>query len=70
MLDNSEAWQVNIEDTYKLQQREMQMVRWMCSISLSERRPSEEMRGRLRIYFCGHAAYASQMVWPHRKDGK
>ena len=49
MLDNSEAWQVNIEDTYQLQQREMQMVRWMCSISLSERRPSEEMRGRLRI---------------------
>ena len=50
MLYDSEAWTVNVEGTCKLQQTEMQMVRWMCSISLSEKRPSEEMRDRLKIH--------------------
>ena len=49
MLYDSEAWLVNIEDTCKLQQTEMQMVRWMCSINLSGQRPSEEIRDRLGI---------------------
>ena len=51
---------------------EMQMVRWTCSISLSEQWPSEEMRVRLQIqgYFNGHPANASQVVWPHRKNKK
>ena len=50
MLYDSEAWPVNIEDACKLQRTEMQMVRWMCSINLSEQRPSEEMRDRLGIH--------------------
>ena len=49
MLYDSETWLVNLEDTYRLQRTEMQMARWMCSISLSEQRPSKEKLDRLGI---------------------
>ena len=45
MLYGDETWPVKIEDTCRLQRTD----RWMCSISLSERRPSEEIRERLGI---------------------
>ena len=49
MLYGSETWPVKIEDTCRLQWTDMQMARWLCSISLSEQRPSEEIRDRLGI---------------------
>ena len=49
MLCGSEIWLVKIEDTWRPQQTEMQMARWMCGIIVSEQRPSDEMRDRLGI---------------------
>ena len=47
MLYGSETWLVKIEDNRRLPERtEMQMARWVCSIILSEGRPSEEIRDR------------------------
>ena len=49
MLYGSETWPVKEEDVCRLERTEMQMVRWMCNVSLSDRRPSEELRNRLGI---------------------
>ena len=49
MSYSNETWLVKIEDTCRLQLRELQMARGMCSMSLSEQRPSEEIKDRLRI---------------------
>ena len=44
-----ETWLVKLEDKCRLQRTEMQMPRWMCSISLSEQRLSEEIQDRLGL---------------------
>ena len=41
--------QINIEDIWRFQRTEIQMVRWMYSTSLPGRRPSEEIQDRLGI---------------------
>ena len=48
MLYGSETWPVKRGDTCRLERTEMQMTRWMCN-SLSEQRPSAEIRNRLGI---------------------
>ena len=68
MLYGIETCLVKIEDTCRLQWTKMQMARWMCSISLFEQRPSEQIRPGIQN-FCGHVANATQVVWPHRKNG-
>ena len=49
MLYGNETWPVKRKDTCRLQRTEMQMARLMYNISLSERRPSAEIRDRLGI---------------------
>ena len=63
MLYDSEARPVNTEDTCKLQRTEMQMVRWMCSINLSEQRPSEEIRDRLGIHYISVVTQQMHLRW-------
>jgi len=46
MLHGSETWKENV---VTLQQAEMRMVRWMCSIKLKDRFPSKELRDRVGI---------------------
>jgi len=40
---------VRKENEVALQQAEMRMVRWMCSVKVKDRVPSKELRERLRI---------------------
>ena len=49
MLYGSETWPAKREGTCRLQQTEMQIARWMCHISLSERRPYAYIGDRLVI---------------------
>ena len=49
MLYGSETWPVKEEDVCRIERTEMQMVRWMCNESLSNRRTSEELRNRLGV---------------------
>ena len=49
MIYGSETWPLKEEDSSRLQRTDMQMVRWMCRVSLRERKSSEELRGRLGI---------------------
>ena len=49
MLYGSETWPAKREGTCRLKRTEMQIARWMCNISLSERRPYADIRDRLGI---------------------
>ena len=50
----------------------MQMARWICSISLSEERPSEKIGdknlARNLGHYCGHGTNVTLVVWTLRKD--
>ena len=63
MLYDSEAWPVNIKGTCKLQRTEMEMVRWMCSINLSEQRSSEKIRDRLGIHDISVVTQQMHLRW-------
>jgi len=49
MLHGSETWPIRKENEVALQWAEIIMVRWMCSIKLQDRVPSEGLRGRLGL---------------------
>jgi len=49
MLHGSETWPVRKENEVALQQAEMRMVRWMCTVKVKDRVPSKELRERLGI---------------------
>lgn len=66
---------MKVEHEKKLNRAEMRMIRWMCSVSLRERKKSAELRqrmavepildggrrGRLRWY--GHAVWKNENSW-------
>ena len=47
MLHGSETWPVRKENVVALQQAEMRMVRWMRSVQVKDRFPSNQLRKRL-----------------------
>ena len=49
MLYGSETWPIKEEHLPRLARADMQMVRWMCNVSLRDRKSSEELRQRLHI---------------------
>ena len=49
LLYASETWALKIEDLHRLERNENSMIRWICSVKLSERRPTKELRNMLGI---------------------
>ena len=49
MLYGSETWPLKEDDINRIARTEKSMIRWMCSVSLRDRVPSEELRARLGI---------------------
>ena len=49
MLHGSETWSVGKENEVALQQAEMRMVRWMCSVKVKDKDQCKELRERLGI---------------------
>ena len=49
LLYASETWAVKKEHESKLERTKMQMVMWMCGVSLKDGRSNEELRRRLGI---------------------
>ena len=47
MIYGSETWPMKVEDMNRLERTERMMMRWMCSVSLKDRLPIEELRRRL-----------------------
>ena len=58
------SWPVRKENGVALQQAEMRMVRWMCTVKVKDRVPSKEFKERLGIgdYNLGTTAKQAAMV--------
>ena len=54
---------VKVEDVGQLKQTEMQMVRWMCGASLSDRKPSDELKDRLGIESITDVMHQMHLRW-------
>ena len=75
MTYGSETWALRVEHEEKLNRAEMRMIRWMCGVSLRERKTSAELRhkmgghsgcgeerkGKLRWY--GHVVRKEENDW-------
>ena len=75
MTYGSETWALKVEHEEKLNRAEMRMIRWMCGVSLREKKTSAELRqkmgveaivdvvrrGRLRWY--GHVVRKKENDW-------
>ena len=49
MLYGSETWPLKEEDIARIARTDMQMIRWMCRVSLLDRKSSEELKNRLGV---------------------
>ena len=49
LVYGSETWPLKAEDLERLARTERSMVRWMCGVSLRDRRKSEELQQQLGI---------------------
>ena len=50
MLYGSETWVIKKEDERMCELNEMRMVRWMCDVTLKDRKSNVELRDRLYSY--------------------
>jgi len=48
-MHGSETWPMKVEQELKMNGTEMSMIRWMCGVTLNERKKSEELERTLRI---------------------
>ena len=68
MTYGSETRPLLVDVGLKFERAEMQMIRWMCGISLKDRRTNEELRGgRLRWY--GHVIRKGDEGWVTKMYG-
>ena len=49
MVYGSDTWSMKVEDKQRLERAERMMVRYMCGVTLKDRKSCEELRQRLRI---------------------
>ena len=65
MAYGSETWAVKLEDTHRLERNEMMMVRWMCGVTLKDRRSNLKLFQRLGIYGIAEVVRRGrrEMVW-------
>ena len=63
MIYGSEIWAVDTEQELRLERAEMKMVRWMCGVSLRERKTNVELRERLGIEKIGNVMKRSRLRW-------
>ena len=78
MLYASETWPVTRDDITRLERNDMMMIRWICSAKLTDRIPSNELRGRLhlsgvedmlrwgRLRWFGHLQRMDDETWPKK----
>jgi len=63
MLYGSETWPLKVEHEAKLESTEMRMVRWMCGVSLQERKTSNELRSRFGIESIVDVVRRNRLRW-------
>ena len=68
----SETWTVNAEQEAKVERAEMRMVRWMCGVSLREKKTNAELRESMGIEKISDVMRCSRLRWMGhvlRKEG-
>lgn len=71
LIYGAETWATKVEHDMKLERTEMRMIRWMCGVSLRERRTSVELRQRLGVEPIGEVVRRNRLRWfghVERKD--
>ena len=62
MIYGSETWAVNAEQEAKLERAEI-MVRWMCGVSLREKKTNAELRESMEIEKISNVMRCSRLRW-------
>ena len=71
MVYGSETGAMRVNQEEKLERTEMRMVRWMCGVTLRERKTSEELRRRLEVESIKEVVRRNRLRWyghVERKD--
>ncbi|XP_065315796.1 uncharacterized protein LOC135924631 [Gordionus sp. m RMFG-2023] len=63
LVYGGETWAMKAIHEAKLERTEMRMVRWMCGVSLRERKTSKELRARLGIEMIGMVMRRNRLRW-------
>lgn len=71
LMYGSETWAMKVEDMQRLERTENMMIRWMCRVTLGDRKTSEELRQRLGIVSVTDRVRQGRLRWfghVERKD--
>ena len=63
LVYGSENWAVRTDDLARLGRAERMMVRWMCGVSLKDRKHSDELLSRLGIECVENKIQRSRLRW-------
>ena len=63
MTYGSETWPMRVEDMRRLERAEKIMIRWICGVTLRNRKSSEEIRNRLDIVSVSDLVRQGRLRW-------
>ena len=63
MIYGGETWVIKKEDERRCEQNEMRMVRWMCDVTLKERKSNVELRDKLGVESISEVMRRGRMRW-------
>ena len=63
MTYGSETWALKVEHEEKLNRAEMRMIRWMCGVSLRDRKTSAELRQKMGVEAIADVVRRGRLRW-------
>ena len=63
MTYGSETWVIKNEDERRCERDEMRMVRWMCDVTLKDRKPNVELIDMLGIESISEVMWRERLSW-------
>ena len=63
LVYGSETWAMKLDDVHRLERNEMVMVRWMCGVTLKDRKSNLELLQRLGIEGVGDVVRRGRLRW-------
>ena len=63
MLYGSQTWPLTESDISRIDQTNMQMVQWMCHVSVRDRKSSEELQNKLGITNITDVLHQTKLRW-------
>ena len=63
LMYGSETWAMRVEDMRRLERTERMMVRWMCGVTLKDRKRSEDLLEQLGIKSVAEVVRRNRLRW-------